>query len=266
MKKIKLVVSDIDGTLIRRGEVFPQAVKDVVRELGKRGIGFTFASGRLPYMITPYMEEMGLDAPVCACNGTLLYQGGTVLERHPMDIFRLRPLLEKALLLDMTVLYALDGVEYCLAGNDAVRRKTRERGHYHEIRPLAEAEWDTLAVDKVNILDEKRQTPLLAPMEQPLHGFCDITHYGDQGLEIVAAGYGKEYGLTRLAEWMGVPLEQVLAIGDNENDNAMLLLAGIGGVVGNGTPETKACGDIVAEAEAGEGTAEIIRRVCLQEE
>ncbi len=266
MKTIKLVVSDIDGTLIRRGEEFPQAVKDVVRELGKRGIGFTFASGRLPYMITPYMKEMELNVPVCACNGTLLYQGDTVLERHPMKIWRLRPLLEKSLNLDMTVLYAANGVEYCLAENEAVRRKARERGYYHEIRPLSEEEWDTLDVDKVNILDEKKGTPHLAPMEQELQGFCDITHYGDQGLEIVAAGYGKEYGLTRLAEMMGVPLDQVLAIGDNENDNAMLRIAGIGGVVGNGTPDTKACGDIVAEAEAGEGTAEIIRRVCLQEE
>ena len=263
MKNIKLVVSDIDGTLIRRGEEFPQVVKAAVRELKERGIAFTFASGRLPYMITPYMEEMGLDAPVCACNGTLLYQGNAVLERHPMNIGRLRPLLEEALRLEMTVLYAVDGVEYCLAENETVRRKTRERGHYHEIRPISGAEWDSLEVDKVNILDERRQTPRLAALEQALGGRCDITHYGDQGLEIVAAGYGKEYGLTRLAGLLGIPLDQVLAIGDNENDKAMLRIAGVGGVVGNGTPDTKECGDIVAEAEAGEGAAEIIRRVCL---
>lgn len=266
MRNVKLVVSDIDGTLIRRGERFPQAVKAVVRELQTRGISFTFASGRLPYMITPYMEELGLDAPVCACNGTLLYQGDRILERHPVQISLLRPLIGKALELDMTVLYAVDGVEYCIQENEATLRKARERGYYHEIRPLTESEWKRLAVDKVNILDEKGRIPLLASAQTELAGTCDITHYGDLGLEIVTAGFGKEYGITRLAELIGVPLDQVLAIGDNENDNAMLKLAGIGGAVGNGTPATKACADIVAKSEAGEGVAEIIRTICRLEE
>lgn len=266
MRTIKLVVSDIDGTLIRRGEPFPRAVKDAVKELQKKGIAFTFASGRLPYMITPYMEELGLDAPVCACNGTLLYQGDRLLEHHPMGIARLRPLIEKALELEMTVLYAVGGVEYCLQENEVTLRKTRERGFYHELRPLTEDEWKTLAADKVNILDEKRRTPLLAALEKDLEGICDITHYEDSGLELVTAGYGKAYGLTRLAEWMEVPLQQVLAIGDNENDNAMLKLAGVGGAVGNGTADTKGCADIVAELEAGDGVAEIIRRICLMGE
>ena len=265
MKSIKLVVSDIDGTLIRRGEPFPQAVKEVVKELKKRGIIFTFASGRLPYMISPYMEEMGLDAPVCACNGTLLYQGSRMIERHPMKMSLLKDLIEASLSMDMTVLYAIDGTEYCLEENEAVRRKRRERGSYHEVRRLSDAEWERLEVDKVNILDENRQMPNLMPYEEPLAGICDITHYGTSGLEIVTAGYGKGYGLTRLAEMMNVPLGQVLAIGDNENDNDMIRLAGIGGVVGNGIPETKLYADIVAEHEAGEGVAEIIRRVCLQE-
>lgn len=262
MRNVKLVVSDIDGTLIRRGEGFPQAVKAVVRELQTRGIFFTFASGRLPYMITPYMENLGLDAPVCACNGTLLYQGDQILERHPMQISLLRPLIEKALEFGMTVLYAVDGTEYCIQENETTLRKTRERGYYHEIRPLTEDGWKRLAVDKVNILDEKGRIPLLASVQMKLAGICDITHYGDLGLEIVTAGFGKEYGITRLAELMGVPLGQVLAIGDNENDNAMLKLAGIGGAVGNATPDTKACADIVAKSEAGEGVAEIIRKVC----
>lgn len=265
MKTIKLVVSDIDGTLIRRGEPFPQEVKAAVKELKQKGIAFTFASGRLPYMISPFMEAMELDAPVCACNGTLLYQGSRIIERHPVRLSLLRDLMEASLGMDMTVLYAIDGTEYCLKENEVVRRKRRERGSYHEIRGISEAEWESLAVDKVNILDENGRTPKLVSYEALLAGICDITHYGTSGLEIVAAGYGKGYGLTRLAEMMEVPLDQVLAIGDNENDNEMIRLAGVGGVVGNGIPETKAYADIVTKLEAGAGVAEIIRRVCLKE-
>lgn len=266
MRAIKLVVSDIDGTLIRRGEPFPQAVKEVVKELKKRGIAFTFASGRLPYMISPFMEEMELDVPVCACNGTLLYQGSQIIEHHPVKLALLKDLMEAALSMGMTVLYAIDGIEYCLEENEAVKRKRKERGSYHKIRGISNGEWESLEVDKVNILDENRLTSKLTPWEDPLAGICDITHYGDSGIEIVAAGYGKQYGLSRLAEIMDVSPDQILAIGDNENDNEMIKFAGVGGVVANGIPETKACADIVAEQESGEGVAEIIRRVCLQEE
>lgn len=261
-KSVKLVVSDIDGTIIKKGEPFPQVVKQAVKVLEEKGIGFTFASGRLPYMITPYMEELGLShMPVCACNGTLLYCGEKILEAHLMPIGLLRELIEEALNLDMTVLYAVDGKEYCARENDAVRRKRQERGSYHPIRPLTGEDWGQLAVNKVNILDDKKRADYLLPYEKKLESACHITHYGSFGLEIVAAGYGKEYGLVRLSQELKVPMDQILAIGDNENDDGMLTLAGIGAAVGNAEPKTKACADLVAEGQSGEGVAEIIYKV-----
>lgn len=264
MKSIKLVVSDIDGTLIRHGEPFPQAVIRSVKRLKENGIGFTFASGRLPYMINPYLKQLDLEGvPVCACNGTLLVRGEERLESHPLAAARLKPLVEEACRMGMTVLYALEGVEYCIKENEVTRRKTQERGSYHEIRPIAKDEWDRLLVDKVNILDEESRMAVLEPLERSIRDICDITHYGGEGLEIVASGYGKQYGIQRLAEYMGISVDEILAVGDNENDIAMLRLAGIGGVVANGTAEAKACADLVSEKESGEGAAEIIERVCL---
>ena len=48
-------------------------------------------------------------------------------------------------------------------------------------------------------------------------------------------------------------MEQVLAIGDNENDNEMLTQAGIGAAVGNAEAATKACADLTARKESGAG-------------
>lgn len=266
MKTVKLVVCDIDGTLIRRGEPFPEAVAEAVKKLKRKGIAFTFASGRLPYMIQPYLDQMGLDVPYCACNGTLLMYGKKRLESHPIAVGYLRPLIDAACKMDMTVLYAINGTEYCVMENDTVRRKRQERGHYHAIRPIEDDEWETLLVDKVNILDEKGRMPLFADREREIMPVCDITHYGNEGLELVASGYGKEYGIRFLARRFGVSTDEILAIGDNENDIAMVTLAGIGGVVANGTREAKDCADIVATAEAGEGVAEIIGKICLNAE
>lgn len=261
--EIRLVLSDIDGTLLRRGETLPQAFSETVEALSQKGIGFTFASGRLPYMIAPLAEKLNVHAPVCACNGTCLYQGEKIIERHPFCPERLRPMAEAAMSLGMTVLYALDGVEYCMRETEASERKRQERGAYHPIRPLAEAEWETLRLDKLNILDEAERGALLLPYEDGLSGAFELTHYGRQGVEIVSAGYGKAYGLRRICERLSIPPCAVLAIGDNENDNEMLKLAGIGAAVGNAEPETKACADIVAEQEAAAGVLELIRKLCF---
>mgnify|MGYP000112579639 CR=1 FL=1 len=80
----------------------------------------------------------------------------------------------------------------------------------------------------------------LLEWEQPLEGSCEITHYGNQGLEIVRAGFGKAYGVRQICAGLGISMEQVLAIGDNENDNEMLTQAGIGAAVGNAETATKA--------------------------
>lgn len=264
MEPIKLVVSDIDGTLMGRGEEFPEAVYFAVMKLKEMGIGFTFASGRLPYMIDPYVKRLGLSAPVCACNGTLIYQGNRILESHPVGISLIRPAIEKALSEGMTVLYGIDGTEFCMEENEAVRRKKEARGSYHKIRPLEKGEWESLLVDKVNILDDRYRIFSLDPFLRDSSEALDITHYGSGGLEIVAAGYGKGYGIKRLSEYMSIPLNQMLAIGDNENDKSMLKAAGVGGVVGNGTVDAKACADVIAKAPGGQGAAEIIQRVCFQ--
>lgn len=292
--KIRLVVSDIDGTLIRAGEEFPAAVKDSVKALSARGILFTFASGRLPYMITPYAVMLGVTAPICACNGTLLYalsevndktqckektivcseQGVQtetgdslihVLERHPVSLAALRPLAEAALSLGMTVLYAINGMEYCMRETEASRRKRRERGKYHPVRPVQEEEWGNLFADKLNILDEQKRIGQLAEFELPLEksGICEITHYGESGIEIVAAGYGKAYGVKQICRQLGISTDEVLAVGDNENDDEMIRLAGLGCAVENAEARTKACADVVASEASGKGVAELIERFCL---
>lgn len=57
------------------------------------------------------------------------------------------------------------------------------------------------------------------------------------GLEIVKAGYSKATGLREIAEYLGLELGEIMAVGDNENDNEFLQIAGIGVAVANAEPD-----------------------------
>lgn len=263
-KKIKLVVSDIDGTIIAGQEPFPEILVKAVKKLSEKGILFTFASGRLPCKIDPYMKQIGIRAPVIACNGTLLYEGKQVIISHTFSIRALKELIHKALEMDMTVLYAINGVEYCAMENQNTHRKRMERGSYHEIRKLRKEDWEKLLVDKINIMDEDGRIEELADEIRRGADEISVTHYGKQGIEIVKAGYSKATGLLEIAAGMGIGLCDVMAIGDNENDNEILKIAGIGVAVANAEPDTKAYADYVTEKAGAEGVVEAINKFCLK--
>ncbi|CUP01549.1 MULTISPECIES: HAD family hydrolase [Hungatella] len=260
---IKLVVSDIDGTIIEGREPFPEILTKAVKRLADCGIDFTFASGRLPCRIEPYMEMLGVKAPVIACNGTLLYDGKRVISSHRFRLGLLHPMIDKALERDMTVLYAVEGTEYCIQETEVVKRKRRERGAYHEIRKIQETEWESLLVDKVNIMDERERIGDLEDEVCVLRKEVSVTHYGQQGLEIVKAGYSKATGLREIAEYLGIELSEIMTVGDNENDNDFLRISGIGVAVANAEPETKKCADYVTAAAGAAGVVEAINRFCL---
>ena len=78
-------------------------------------------------------------------------------------------------------------------------------------------------------------------------------------IEVTAAGVNKGESLLALADHLGIPREATLAVGDSENDRAMLEKAGIAAVMANGMPQIKAIGSIVSEADCDhDGVAEIL--------
>ena len=69
---IRIVFSDVDGTLLDSRRRIPEDTKAAVRILSKRGIPFVPVSGRGPSGIFPILEEGGFISPVICCNGSLI--------------------------------------------------------------------------------------------------------------------------------------------------------------------------------------------------
>src|SRR6478736_4628809 len=84
--KPALVISDVDGTLVRHDKSLAEATIAAVGRLTLAGIPFTLISARPPSGIAPLVERLGIAAPVAAFNGgTIVAPDGIVLERHFVD-------------------------------------------------------------------------------------------------------------------------------------------------------------------------------------
>lgn len=83
-------------------------------------------------------------------------------------------------------------------------------------------------------------------------------------VEVTAAGVDKGTALLALADRLGIPREATLAIGDSDNDRAMLARAGVAAVMANALPEIRALGDIVSTRDNDhDGVAELFERLGL---
>lgn len=81
--------------------------------------------------------------------------------------------------------------------------------------------------------------------------------------EVVRKGVNKGGALKALCAHLGLPAQAVCAIGDNENDVAMIEFAGLGVAMENGIPEAKAAADFIAGHHDREGAAEFLEQVFL---
>ena len=92
----------------------------------------------------------------------------------------------------------------------------------------------------------------------------EVVQGAPENIEVTAAGVDKGEALLALADHLGIPHEQTLAVGDSENDRAMLEKAGIAAVMANGMPHIKALADLITEADCDhDGVAEVFEKLGL---
>lgn len=264
---MKLVVTDLDGTLLSpEKEISDEAVEVICRWKEAGGL-FSFITGRPAPGVLGYMTRAGVNAPIVCCNGAEVVEraedGFHILYREQMGLKGLRTLMEEAHLAGFTVLYYRDGEEYAMGLTEWVQER-RKRGRTYPIEDRNEAFWKNTQAQKVNIMADKGlKSKALRPLMEGLSSDYEVVIYENYGCEITPKGCGKARGLRRLSQLVNVPMEEIMAVGDNANDLKMLRAAGLGVAVGNGTSEARACADYVCEHTNTDGVVEAIRRFCL---
>ncbi len=92
----------------------------------------------------------------------------------------------------------------------------------------------------------------------------ELTQGSPDNVEVTAAGVNKGAGLLQLGRKLGIPQEQILAVGDSENDRAMLQQAGVAAVMANAMPSIRSLGDLVSRSDCDhDGVAELFERLSI---
>lgn len=265
---IRLVVTDVDGTIVGKDEVLCEAMVDYVKGLAMRGIDYTIATGRVDGLVTEYVERMELKLPYVACNGGTIVCRGQVLERKTIPLKVLKEVIELADRMDMSVMYSVDGVESAYRLTPYVKEQQEKYGRYLEPAGFTEQEWESLVVDKVIVMAKVRDKSLDA-IERLCRGLVPVIgykRYADKAIDILNPEATKENGIKNLADRLGVAMSEVLFVGDDLNDVECLEQAGIGAAVANAQDSAKEAADYVTRKPCYEGVMEAIEKFVVRGE
>ena len=158
---IKLVVCDMDGTMMGRDEIIPPGAAEWIAALEARGIMFTVATGRAEGSMREKAAQMGLRHPYIVTNGATIIDGDRAVLRRQFALKPLRELVEECYAAGMSVLFTFQGEERTERITPWIIREGEKRNRPYEAQPLADAEWAELRADKLLIMDTVREGKIL---------------------------------------------------------------------------------------------------------
>jgi len=268
MSEYRLVVADIDGTLVTRHREITPGVLAAVREAQSRGVRVCLATGRIWLSARPYFERLGADPPAILYNGGLVYDFRTdsVLRRIPLDYEHARAVLEvlRGVPEVQPHLYAGDRVFTGRVNDLTERYRRKDSIQVEEVGDLVAF----LPRDPMKILivgargDLERALARIRTIPLPINTVFSEETY----LEILPVGSSKGVALEFVAARLDVPLAQVIAVGDNLNDLEMLRTAGLGVAMGNAPEALRNAADVVTRTNDEEGLRDVIERFVLHGE
>lgn len=253
--EIKAVFFDIDGTLINDSRTVLKSTEKAIHSLKEQGILVGLATGRGPFFVRPFMEQLQLDFAV-TYNGQYIFSRDKVISATPIDKQHLQQLIAYA---------RKNRKEIALGTRDGV---FGSRIMSFGLSPVSQ--WSSRFVPKklvksvtngfnrlIGKVVPQNTQELSALSRQPIYQVLMLatpqeseqlaeqfpelkfTRSSPYASDIINQGTSKLEGIKRIGEEFGFDISQVMAFGDSDNDLEMLSGVGLSIAMGNGTSKVK---------------------------
>ncbi|MFB9324782.1 Cof-type HAD-IIB family hydrolase [Paenibacillus aurantiacus] len=249
----KLVLFDIDGTLLDRSHQIPASTKEAVALLQAAGVHTAIATGRSPSDFTWVCDELGIRSYVSINGQYVVHEGEVIYEnRIPVELLR-----------ELSAFADASGhmTAYCGSGEVCVSRHAEP----HLAVSFSSVNLPHPKVDP----DYYRHSPVyqgnifMTAEEEALYitrfPSLRFIRWHEQAVDYLPVGSSKAAGIAYLLQAFGVTAEECAAFGDGLNDLEMLSFVGIGIAMGNGCPEAKEAANYVTASSSDHGIWSALR-------
>ena len=261
MDGVRLVASDLDGTLLVPEQTVSERTRAALAAAREAGITVVLVTGRQPRSLGPIAERIGVGGIAICANGALIWDldTGTMVDSAPLAA-------EAATRLVHALREAVPGVLLAVELEEGFGREPGWAEDSSPVEPGAR-EADALQLitgPVIKLLARHPSLPFAEFSERASRAVGDdavATWAGLRLVEISAAGVTKAFALERLCQRLGIEASEVVAVGDMPNDLAMLRWAGTAVAVANATQEVLEAADEVTASNVEDGVAQLLERI-----
>ena len=258
---IRMVVTDIDGTIYTPQTGIKQNTKECLKDLCNKGVIVAIATGRTYGSAKSVADNIGIKCPLICYQGGLInsYEGEILnvkylnpdIANEIIDDFRKREIHLNVYVEDK--LYVENDDDYIKdyigdKGIDYFKVQSFNELDFSKLNKLLAIRYDSQFID--NLIEELRKKyPSIYTVKSHDY-FCEIANKEAT----------KGNAIKFLANKYGIKTEEVLAIGDQNNDIDMIKTAGIGIAMGNGTEQIKKEADFITDSVDNDGFIKAIKK------
>lgn len=274
-QKYKMIVTDMDYTLLNKDKDVSQRNKQALRSAIEKGVKVVVATGRIYTSALYYARLLGIETPVIASNGAI------IREEHS-DNTMYQCLLDSAVIDEMIRLTRQQGLFCHFFSRDTIytEKLVNVSVRYTEWNKLLSEKdqvkiklldrFETMTAEerqgifKAVVIDEDSSKLQYIREEILKTGLVAVSRSLKDNIEIMSAEVSKGNAVKKLAEIYGINREEIIAMGDNENDISMIEYAGLGVAMGNAVQELKDVADYVTADYLEDGVAQVVEKFVLE--
>ena len=266
-RQARLLALDVDGTLLTDELQITAATREAVQQVITKGVQVVLASARGPNALYSIMAELEISGLAICYTGALtcrLYPNQNVslevVNEQRMSLSSARLVLSNALELEISIGWFTGEDWYTPSWDQAVQHESMITGVIPIVDPDLMHFQD--APHKLQaIVGETAQLSRLSALASAIPSDCVAQFSYETYLEIIRRGVDKATALLALGQQLGIAPSEMIAIGDMDNDIAMLQMAAFGIAMGNAPSNVQAEADWVTDTNNRDGVAVAIEKL-----
>lgn len=258
---IKMVATDIDGTIANLDAKFSPAVRNCIDKLSLNGIKVVLVTGRMHSSAIHVAKDLGLTTPIISYQGGLIKNiDGQTLYQQNLDSGYAKEIIKWAGENNIHINIYINDELYVNNDNETIKKYVG--GKYINYKVCS---FDNMEIKNVNKIlaidysDAERVTGWVNELQikyPNLYIVKSTPYFCEIGSSMAKKSLGVEY----LCKYWGITKDEVLTIGDQNNDIDLVKAGGIGVAMGNATDELKECADYITDTIDNDGFVKAIEK------
>ncbi|MFV0395090.1 MAG: Cof-type HAD-IIB family hydrolase [Coprobacillaceae bacterium] len=265
--KIKLIMSDIDGTLLNSKHEVTDVTKEAISKAREQGILFGIATGRALDAVTLLTPDWGIDHLVDVYMG---YNGAHVID-YPLGVNEHSHMIEGKYFKEIIDHYKDLDVTMCVyvgrtlySSRQDARSDSLTKNNKFTEEPM---DMETLFLEPRSKLviacDEEYMDTVIERSKSLNNPAYRCFRSAPTLFEYVHPEVSKSFGINKICKLHGFTIDNVLAFGDAGNDYEMIRDCGVGVCMSNGSDDTKSVADYITDSNDEDGIATFINKYLL---